>query len=94
MCNYNALLDEGHIEVCTNPLACNAYANKWDKNKIIEVVDKELSDHAIKKCLYPELTLLEWVLDKDLNDAVKNPGIFGSIIVKCIEFLESILRNK
>lgn len=94
VCNYNSLLDQGRIEVCTNPIECNAFANKWTKDAILELVDKELSDHETKRKLYPELTILEWALDKDLNDAIKNPGFFGSIIVRCIEFLEGILRSK
>lgn len=93
-CGYNSLQGSDQIEGCTNPVECSAYANKWTRDKIVEVVDAELSDHEIKKRKYPELTLLEWVLDKDLNDAIKNPGFFGRIIVRCIEFLESILRNK
>jgi len=94
ICMYGQTFTEGNIEICTNPYICNAYVNKWNKDKVIEAVDKMLSDHETKKKLYPELTMLEWVLDKDLNDAIKNPGFFGTIIVKCIEFLESILRNK
>jgi hypothetical protein len=94
ICRYSSLLDKGIVEGCTNPSICNAFSNKWTKDKVVEEVEKELSDHDIKKRKYPELTLLEWVLDKDLNDAIKNPGFFGTIIIKCIEFLESILRNK
>jgi len=94
VCKYDFHLTEGHIEVCTKPHECTAYVNKWSKDKVVELVDKELSNHDIKKRLYPELITLEWALDKDLNEAVKNPGIFGSIIIRCIEILESILRNK
>ena len=94
VCNYNSVLDQGRIEVCTNPLECNAFTNKWTKDKVVEIVDKELGDHDLKKKLYPELTILEWALDKDLNDAVKNPGFFGTLIILCIEFLEGILRSK
>jgi hypothetical protein len=94
VCNYNLLLTEGRIEVCTNPATCNAFVNMWSKEKVIEVVEKELADHDTKRRLYPELTVLEWALDKDLNEAVKNPGFIGTIIIKCIGFLESILRNK
>jgi hypothetical protein len=94
LCKYNMALTEDRIDVCTNPIVCNAFANMWTKDKIIVEVDKELSDHEIKRKLYPELTVLEWALDKDLNDAVKNPGFIGTIIIRCIEFLESILKNK
>lgn len=93
VCNYNSLIDQGHIEICTCPKGCNAYVNKWTKDKILHEVDKELEDHNIKKNLYPELVLLEWVLDKDLNEATKNPGVLGAFIIKCIAFLEGILRK-
>jgi hypothetical protein len=93
VCNYEFLTTMDKIETCTNPAMCNAFVNKWTKEKIIEVVNKELTDHDLKRKLYPELTVLEWALDKDLNDAIKNPGFFGTTIIKCIEFLESILRK-
>jgi hypothetical protein len=94
ICDYNMALIEGRLEVCTNPIVCNAFANIWTKDRVVAEVDKELSDHETKRKLYPELTVLEWALDKDLNDAVKNPGFIGTIIIKCIEFLESILKSK
>lgn len=94
VCNYGDLLLEGRVEICTNAQECNAFANKWTKDKIVESVEKELSDPKIKKEKYPELSILEWSLDKDLNDAIKNPGFFGNIIVSCIEFLEKILKYK
>jgi hypothetical protein len=92
-CNYNNLLSENKIEICTNPLECNAFVNKWSKEKIIEQAEKELLDHDLKKKLYPEITIMEWVLDKDLYDAAKNPGFFGVFIVRCIEFLENLLKK-
>lgn len=93
VCNYETALDQGVIELCTKPMECNAFVNKWTKDKINEAVDKELSDPEIKRRLYPELALMEWVLDKDLYDAVKNPGFFGNIIVKCIAFLEALMKR-
>ena len=92
VCNYNSLLEKERIEVCTNPIECNAYVNKWTKDKVVEAVEKELMDYDLKKKLCPELTMLEWVLDKDLNDAIKNPGFFGAIIIRCIEFLEGCIK--
>lgn len=94
ICNYYLNLNEGILELCTDPTSCNAFVNMWNKEKVIEEVDKELSDPTIKRDRYPELAVLEWALDKDLNDAVKNPGFFGNIIVSCIAFLEKLLRNK
>lgn len=94
VCNYNPSVSEGVIELCTDPVTCNAFVNKWNKDKITQEVDKELSDPSIKKDKYPELAILEWALDKDLNDAIKNPGFFGNIIISCIAFLEKILRSK
>jgi hypothetical protein len=94
VCNYTSLLSEGRIEVCTNPLECNAFVNKWNKNKVVEAVDSALSDPDLKRKCHPELTIMEWVLDKDLNEAIKNPGFLGTIVVKGIEFLEGILRSR
>lgn len=94
VCNYNPLVSEGVIEICSDPITCNAFVNMYTKEKVIQMVDKQLSDPAIKKEKYPELLILEWALDKDLNDAVKNPGFFGNIIISCIAFLEKILRSK
>lgn len=92
VCNYNSLLEKERIEICTNPVECNAYVNKWTKEKVVEAAEREFLDHDLKKKLCPELTMLEWVLDKDLNDAVKNPGFFTAIIVRCIEFLEGCIK--
>jgi hypothetical protein len=92
MCNYNTLLEKGRIEICTNPSECNAYVNKWTKDRVVEAAEKELLDPEVKKRLCPEIAILEWVLDKDLNDAIKNPGFIGSIIIRCIEFLENCIK--
>lgn len=90
-CVYNST--DNHIEICDNPQECNAYASKWTKEKIINKINEELSDPNIKRKYYPELNVLEWVLDKELHLAVQEPSFTGKIIIKFIEILESILRN-
>lgn len=89
-CMYNPI--EDHIETCDNPHECNAYASKWTKKKIIDKTNEELKDSDIKRKYYPELNVLEWVLDKDLHKAVQEPNFVGKIIIKIIEILESILK--
>lgn len=93
VCNYNMILTEGNIELCTRPMDCSAFVNKWTRSKITEAVEKDLEDPETKRKLYPELSLMEWVLDKDLYDAVKNPGFFGNIIINCIAFLERLMKR-
>lgn len=93
ICNYNSLVDEGRIEVCTNPIMCNAYVNNTCREDVQKKLEEELLDPKNKRDKYPDLSILEWVLDKDLNDAIKNPGFLGKLIVGCIKFLESILKN-
>lgn len=90
-CTYNPI--ENHIELCDNPQECNAYASKWTKKKIIDKINEELNNPDIKRNFYPELNVLEWVLDKDLYKAAQNPNLIGKIIIKTIEILESILKN-
>lgn len=80
------------IDICSNPHECNAYVSIWTKEKVIEGFDKETSDWAIKNRLYPELVLFEWVLDRDLAEAMKKPGWVGKVIIHIIAFLENLLK--
>ena len=86
-------IEVGVIELCDNPVECNAFICKWSKEKNIKETEKEMSDPYLKKKLYPELILMEWVLDKSLHDALKEPNIFGKVIIKCISFLENLLKS-
>lgn len=91
-CSFTSL-PEGRIELCYKPHSCNAFVNNKKKEEIINEVEKKLSDYQIKKKNYPELILLEWVLDKDLNEATKKPSFFGRLIIFCIDVLEKILKR-
>ena len=93
VCGYSTNLDTSQIELCDDPISCNAFICKWNKEKVVKETEKEFSDPEVKRRLYPELTVMEWVLDKSLNDAVKAPSFFGKFIVKCIEFLENLLKE-
>ena len=92
ICLYG-LSHEGDLDICTNPWDCNAFALKWTKKKVLEQFNKELSNYKTKHTLYPELCAYEWVLDKNLHNAVKEPKFFGKILVQLIEFLENLLKS-
>jgi hypothetical protein len=78
--------------LCTCPKECNAFANKWTKEKVEVDFEKEMSDWKVKIERYPELVALEWVLDKDLTDAMKNPSPAGNLILNTIVLLEKLLK--
>lgn len=91
-CSYSSL-PEGRMELCYKPDSCNAFVIKRKKEDIEKEIEKNLSDHNRKKELYPELVILEWVLDKDLNDAIKKPSFIGTLIISCIDFMEKLLKR-
>jgi len=80
------------LDICTNPLECSAFVCKMKKEDIELELKNELQDPNIKYKKYQELAAYEWVLDKSLSEAQKNPGIFGNIIVKVINILENLLK--
>jgi hypothetical protein len=80
------------IEFCTCPKECNAFVNKWTKEKVEESFEKSLLDWGTKVKLYPDLVALEWVLDKELTDAIKEPNFMGKVIIATILFLEHVLK--
>jgi hypothetical protein len=95
ICSYDyapAQFDVRKPFVCTNPRECNAFASKWTKDKVIAQFEKELKEWDKKQELYPELVALEWVLDKELSDAKKSPGLLEKFIVSTIEFMEKVLK--
>jgi hypothetical protein len=91
ICSYGNI-NESHIEICSEAHSCNAFINKWTREAVVEQTEKIFTNYAMKKSLYPELTVLEWVLDKDLNDALENPGLVGAAIIWCINLLENLLK--
>jgi hypothetical protein len=78
--------------VCQSPTECDAYVSKWTKEKVVEKFEEELSDWDTKQELYPGLAVLEWVLDKDLSEAVKNPNMITRVLVRAMIFIEFLLR--
>lgn len=96
ICSYDyapAQFDIRKPFVCTNPRECSAFASIWTKEKVLEQFEKELNDWDTKQKLYPELVALEWVLDKELADAMKEPTFIGKIIISTIVVLEILLRH-
>ncbi len=86
---YRKNLDE--ISVCTCSQECNAFLNKRDKEIVVIEFEKVIQDSRTKAELYPELDLLEWVLDKDKTDAIKNPNLIGKFLLKAMDVLEYLL---
>jgi len=92
ICKYNQV--ESLVpELCTCAVECSAFANKWSKEKVVDQFNKELGDWTTRVKLYPDLVALEWVLDKDLTDAIKNPNILNRVIVGIIMILEGLLKK-
>ena len=90
-CMYTGVV-EGSFEVCDNPCECSAFANRWTREDIESQVEAELGEFEIKNEKYPEIAVLEWVLDKDYFDAIQNPGILTKTVVGMIMFLEQFLK--
>jgi len=92
LCSFNST-SKDRIEICTKPLECNAFANKWTKEIIISEFEKILEDPKLKAELFPELTAYEWVLDKSLKEAKKKPGLIVSFIIFLISTLEKVIKT-
>jgi len=79
-------------DICSCPGECNAFVRRYVDEAIIERFEEELKDSEIKWQRYPDLAILEWVLDKTLTDAKKHPNIVGKLILFCITLLEVALK--
>jgi hypothetical protein len=91
ICLYNKNVEHG-LEVCSQSEDCNAFVNKFSKEAVEKEFNKELKDPFIRGKKYPELNLLEWVLDKSLDDAKKEPTLFVRVIVYLINLLENTIK--
>lgn len=101
LCTYGCVnikdIEKGNLnldllDICTNPIECNAFVCKMRKEDVESELKTELQDPNVKYKKYQELAAYEWVLDKSLSDAQKNPGIFGRLLVWMINLLENILK--
>jgi uncharacterized membrane protein len=92
ICMYNYDTNDKEFVLCTCPKECNAFSNKWTKEKVLKEFENEMNDWTIKQKFYPEVIALEWVLDKDLTEAIKNPNILNRIVVGIILFMEKALK--
>jgi len=92
ICSYDYDSGKKEMVLCTCPKECNAFANKWDRKKVEELFEKDMSNWKTKVERYPELIALEWVLDKDLTDAMKNPRFLGRLVIGLIMLLEKTLK--
>jgi len=95
LCLYNCSkeTDVRAIDLCTNPYECTAFACKKNKEYVLKEFERELSDPFLKQIRYPELSLMEWILDKNLLEAERNPSFAGRIILFLINTLEGILKK-
>ncbi len=81
-----------NLDTCSNPLECNAFINKNIKEKVEEKLLNELKDPNIRANKYPELNLLDWVLDKTLEEAKKEPNLIVKVAVYLIGLLENLIK--
>jgi hypothetical protein len=79
--------------MCTKPYECSAFAYKYTKEYIEKEFEKELKNTTIKQNRYAEIDIMEWILDKDLNEAEKNPSFIIRILISFINTLEKIIKK-
>jgi hypothetical protein len=84
--------DYRKMDVCTCASKCNAFAAKRTRKEIIESFEKEISNSNVLQAKYPELAAYKWVLDKDLDEAKKKPGIINTILISLISFFEKAMK--
>lgn len=88
------LYREGDPDVCTNPGQCNAFVRRWSDQEVVDKFREIMENSSIKKKLFPELWAYEWVLDKSLTEALKEPkGFLSRLVVWAIAALESLLKS-
>lgn len=84
------------LEACTCPKECNAFAHKYSKEELRERLRSELeetlSDPKKAYSEYPDLAVYRWVLDKDLDDAEKEPKALVKPLVWLIHLLEEVIK--
>lgn len=91
ICLYNKNISKG-LEICNNPEDCNAFICKHSKKEVEDNFEKDLKDFSIRNKRYPELNTLEWILDKALDDAKKEPTPLVKVILFLINLLESLIK--
>jgi hypothetical protein len=91
ICAYNIDINK-NIDICNNPEDCNAFVNKFSRKYVEDDFNSELKNSLIRNKKYPELNCLEWILDKTLEDAKKEPSIFVKFIVLLIIFFEKLIK--
>jgi hypothetical protein len=91
VCLYNKNINAG-LDICNHPEDCNAFICKYTKEDIENSFYKDLKDITTFNKKYPEIALLEWVLDKTLEDAKKEPTPLVKLAVYLINLLEDLIR--
>lgn len=80
------------LKNCENPKKCNSFSYKNSKETIKNSIENKFKDKEYIKKNYPELYLLEWVLDYETNKFRKKLSPLAFIILKIIDFLNYILK--
>lgn len=88
----SATIDLASLDVCTCASKCNAFAPNKTKAQITHDFNEELKSPEIVLRKYPEVALMEWVLDNELEKAKVNMSPIKKLIVTIINFLERSLK--
>lgn len=80
------------MDVCTCASNCNAFAPSKTRDQIVEEFEKEIADDDTLSHKYPEIAAYQWVLDKELVEAKKNPSFIRRILISMISFFENLLK--
>ena len=72
---------------------CSLYDPKYVlKEDVAAAFKSEVSDPTRKRQLYPDVFALEWVLDNDYHEAVKEPRFIIRVILRLVLALEKAVK--
>lgn len=91
ICLYNKNTNVG-LDTCNHPEECNAFICRHTKKSVEDSFYKDLKDLSVFNKKYPEIAIMEWVLDKTLEDAKKEPVFLVRFIICVISLLEDLVR--
>ena len=84
---------KNHMELCTNPRECNAFAPLYSKEDVVSEFEKILDDPWKLRNAYPDLAAYQWVLDKPLDDVYRAPGLLATFLIWLINLLEWMVKK-
>jgi hypothetical protein len=89
-------LNTKELLVCStveNAKQCNAFTPRHTKEQIEKDFEHSLLDPKQTNAKYPELYSFIWILDRDLYEAQKEPGMLSRAILSLIQTLERCLKT-